>query len=384
MQLTRPGPGAAGRVYLDHNATSPLLPEARAAILEALAAPGNPSSVHADGRAARRRLEHAREQIATTLGVGPEQLVFTSGGTEADNLALLQVDGPVLVSAIEHPAVLEVRPDAVRIPVNADGIVDLAALDALLEERRPALVAVMLANNETGVIQPVAEVARLAHAHGALVHVDAVQALGKLAFRFDQLGADMLAISAHKLGGPVGIGALVLGADLELRPLLRGGGQERGLRPGTGNVAAAAGFAAALACWDEGERQRLAALREQLERELLARVPEARILAAGAPRLPNTSCIALPGVAATTQLIRLDLEGISVSAGSACSAGRIGRSHVLAAMGVEPAVAASAIRVSLGWSSCEADIERFVVAWTELARQLTRAPALVSAMMRPT
>ncbi|GBD43501.1 Cysteine desulfurase NifS [bacterium HR40] len=394
MRRSRGVPGAAAdspdmsgrgsRVYLDHNATSWLRPEAREAILACLDEPGNPSSVHADGRRARARLEKARERLAAVLGVAPAQLVFTSGGSEADNLGLHQTDRPVLVSAIEHPAVLAARADAIPIPVEESGIVDLDALEALLVRHRPGMVAVMLANNETGVIQPVAEVARRVHAHGALLHVDAVQALGKLDFRLDELGADFLAVSAHKLGGPVGIGALVVREGLALRPLVRGGGQERGRRAGTENVAAAVGFAAALAAWSEEEKRRLARLRDRMEEAMRDQVPEARIIGLGAPRLPNTSCVALPGVDAVTQLVRLDLAGISVSAGSACSSGRIGRSHVLAAMGLPPAVCNSAIRISLGWSTTAAEIERFVEAWTGIARALLPARGLALVPARPT
>lgn len=371
--------GRPPRIYLDHNATSPLRPEARAALLEGLSLVGNASSVHAHGREARRRLEEARARIAGRLGIAPERLVFTSGGTEADNLALHQVDGPVLVSAVEHPAVLDARPDAVRIPVGADGLVDLAALTELLDRHRPRLVAVMLANNETGAIQPVAEVARLAHARGALVHVDAVQAFGRLPVRPDDIGADTLAISAHKLGGPVGIGALIVAEGLELRPLLRGGGQERRRRAGTEAVALALAFAAAAEAADEEENRAVGLLRDRMEVELERRLPGLRILAREAPRLPNTSCLAVPGIDAATQLVRLDLAGVSVGAGSACSSGRIGRSHVLDAMGLPPAVAGAAIRVSLGWTTREAEIERFVEAWTGIVGELARPSGLVDA-----
>lgn len=370
--------GPRARVYLDHNATSPLRPQAREAWLEALACGGNPSSVHAEGRAARRRLEDARERIARRLNVAAERIVFTSGGTEADNLALHQVEGPILVSAIEHPAVLEPRPDALRIPVTSEGLVDLAALAEMLQQHRPQLVAVMLANNETGAIQPIVEVARLVHAAGALLHVDAVQAAGRMELEPDALGADLLALSAHKLGGPVGIGALVVGDGLELRPLIRGGGQERRRRSGTENVAGACGMAAALDAALADDLQQLRQLRDAMEVELQRAIPEVRIFAQNVPRLANTSCIALPGVDATTQLVRLDLEGIAVSAGSACSSGKIGPSHVLTAMGVPPQLARCAIRVSLGWSTTAADIERFIRAWTAMARALLPRPALAS------
>ncbi len=355
------------RVYLDHNATSPLRPEARAALLEALDEVGNPSSIHAFGRAARRRLETAREQIAHRLRIDPERLVFTSGGTESNLLALSQAQGPVLVSAIEHPSVLENAPGAERLPVGADGRLDLAALEARLSRGPAALVALMWANNETGVLQPVAQAAALCRRFGVALHIDAAQAAGRLELDLSALSFTTLTLSAHKFGGPPGIGALVLGEGVEIRPLLRGGGQERRRRAGTENVPAAAGFAAALTAWSAAERTRLAALRDRFEAELLAAVPQALVIARHVPRLPNTSMVALPGVPAELLVIRLDLEGVAVSAGSACSSGKVERSHVLAAMGLPEEVAGSAVRVSLGPTTRAEDVMAAVAAFARIA-----------------
>jgi cysteine desulfurase len=362
--------------YLDWNATAPLRPEAAAAMTAALGHYGNPSSVHRRGRAARRIVEEAREAVAALAGARPEGVIFTSGGTEANALALAGCGrGRVLVSAVEHASVLEAAPAAERIPVDGAGIVARDALDRLLAaDPRPALVSVMLANNETGVIEPVAAVAETAHRHGALFHCDAVQAAGKLPLDLGALGADLLTLSAHKLGGPPGVGALVLGRDLDLAPLVRGGGQERGRRAGTENLPGIAGFGAAaraaiaqMAVWD-----RVRALREALESALAARAPEAVVIAAAAPRLPNTTAVAMPGTPAETQVIALDLDGVMVSAGAACSSGKVRASHALEAMGVGPELAGSTIRVSLGWETGEADIARFLDAWAALYRRRNR------------
>jgi cysteine desulfurase len=362
--------------YLDWNATAPLRPEAGAAIGEALALGGNPSSVHRRGRAARHLVERGRETVAALVGAAADGVVFTSGGTEANHLALLGAGrARVLVSAVEHSSVLQAAPNAERIAVDGDGIVDPAALAALLDaDRRPTLVSVMLANNETGVIQPVRELAEIAHARGALFHCDAVQAAGKIPVSIAELGADFLTLSAHKIGGPSGIGALVVAGSAEVAPLLRGGGQERNRRAGTENLAGIAGFAAACAVCGGAEYARARALRDRLEAAL---PPDAVVIAAAAPRLPNTSAIAMPGVSAETQIIALDLDGVMVSAGAACSSGKVGPSHVLAAMGIAPEIADATIRVSLGWSTTEADIAHFLDAWTALYRR-TRKRAIAA------
>src|SRR5262245_5678435 len=285
--------------YLDWNATAPLRPEAASAIADALALGANPSSVHHKGRVARQLLERSRAAVAALVGAAPNGVVFTSGGTEANHLALLGCGrARVLVSVVEHSSVLQAVPNAERIPVERDGIVDGAALAALLAgDERPALVSVMLANNETGVIQPVHAFAEIAHAHGALFHCDAVQAAGKIPLSMPQLGADLLTLSAHKIGGPTGIGALVMGPGIEIAPLQRGGGQERNRRAGTENLAGIAGFAAATAVCDQAEYERVGDLRDRLEAAL---PPDAIVIGAGAQRLPNTSAIAMPGIPAET------------------------------------------------------------------------------------
>jgi cysteine desulfurase len=381
MNAGIPAGGAARRnnvcteTYLDWNATAPLRPEAAAAISAALTHCGNPSSVHRGGRAARQAIERARESIAAVLGgsVEPSGVIFVSGGTEANHLALLGAGRDrVLVSAVEHHSVLDAVPDAEVIPVNADGLIALDPLDRLLAtDARPALVSVMLANNEIGVIQPVAEIAGLARKYGALFHCDAVQAAGKIVLDAGAIGADLVTLSAHKLGGPPGVGALAVTSGLDLVPLFRGGGQERGRRAGTENLPGIAGFAAAASAAAEeiAVYDRIRALRDDLEAGLAAVAPEAVVVGAAAPRLPNTSAIAMPGVAAETQVIALDLDGVMVSAGAACSSGKVGPSHVLAAIGLEQDIAASTIRVSLGWSSSEADIAHFLQAWTTLYRR---------------
>ncbi|HYG91775.1 MAG TPA: cysteine desulfurase family protein [Azospirillum sp.] len=363
------------RIYLDYNASAPLKPGVKDAVAGALGLVGNPSSVHGHGRAVRRVVEDARARVAALAGVAPTRVVFTAGGTEANNLALRGFPGRrVVVSAVEHDSVLTASPDAVRVPVDGQGVADLAALERILAGG-PALVSLMLVNNETGVVQPVAEAARLAHAHGALIHCDAVQAAGRLPLDLGALGVDLLTLSAHKIGGPAGVGALVLAEGVEPEPLLRGGGQERRRRAGTENLLGIAGFgaAAALALEDLAAAGDLAALRDDLERRALAAVPAARVMGAGAPRVGNVACLALPGVPGETQVMALDLAGIAVSAGSACSSGKVKASHVLTAMGADGSLTGSAIRVSLGWASTAEEVERFVAAWTAMARRLMPA-----------
>ena len=366
--------GSARRAesYLDWNATAPLRPEAVAAMSEALRRWGNPSSVHRRGRAARQIIERAREAVAGLLGdVDPSGVIFVSGGTEANHLALLGAGRErVLVSAVEHDSVRHAVPAAEIIPVGPDGIVALEELDRLLgADLRPALVSVMYANNETGVIQPISEIASIAHRHGAIFHCDAVQAPGKVALEVGTIGADLVSVSAHKIGGPPGVGALIVTGGVDLTPLLRGGGQEHRRRAGTENLPGIAGFAAAAAAADIAACERVAALRDGLEAEIAAIAPDAVVLGATANRLPNTSAIAMPGVAAETQVVALDLDGVMVSAGAACSSGKVGPSHVLAAMRVAPEIAASTIRVSLGWSSSKAEIAHFLRSWTALYRR---------------
>ncbi|MGC8477059.1 MAG: cysteine desulfurase family protein [Acetobacteraceae bacterium] len=366
-------------VYLDANASEPPRPEALAAAGRALALTGNPASVHGPGRAARALLESARETLAGLLGARPGEVVFTSGATEANALALhaLPAGRRVLVGATEHDSVLAAAAGAPRLPVGQDGVIDLDAAAAALAGG-PAFVAVMAANNETGTIQPLAALAALCRRHGAWLHVDAVQGLG----RGPIPPGDSLAISGHKLGGPPGAGALVLrGAIGAPRPLLAGGGQERGWRAGTPPLAAIAGLAAAAAAAfaaGDAEAARLGLLRDRIA--AAAAAAGAVVLAAGAPRLTNTACLALPGVRADAQVIALDLAGIAVSAGAACSSGKVAPSHVLAAMG-QGALAGQAIRVSLPWNATAAEAEAFIAAYPAIAARLAaalRGPAACS------
>jgi cysteine desulfurase len=363
-------------IYLDHNATTPMLPAVASVVVDALATTGNPSSVHEFGRASRGLVEDARERVAALAGADPSRVIFTSGGTEANNLAL-RGRQRFLVSAVEHPSVLRAAPDFELIPVNADGVVNLEALEAMLETSSvPAMVSVMLANNETGVIQPVAEVARLACRFGAMVHCDAVQAAAWVPISKDALGVHMLSLSAHKIGGPRGVGALVVSGDAAVRALVRGGGQERGRRAGTENVPGIAGFGAAAGLVGEGigHAPAIRRLRDDLERRVRALAPEAFVFGSAAERLPNTVCMATPGISSETQVISLDLAGVAVSAGAACSSGKVTASHVLAAMGVADDLASSAIRVSLGRATTAAEVERFVGVWSAL-RARVAAPA---------
>ena len=369
----------SGPIYLDYNATAPIKPEVVTAVSETMMLAGNPSSVHGFGRDVRKRIEDAREQIAALIGCSPPELVFTAGGTEANNTALSGAGRRVLiVSAIEHPAVLRtaeaVAEEHIVLPVDGEGLLDMASLDKALAAHGPeALVSVMLANNETGVIQPVAEIAARATAAGALVHCDAVQAPGRIPVSFAGLGVDMMSIAAHKFAGPKGIGALVVRSGLEIAPLIHGGGQERGLRGGTENAAGIVGFgtAAQLAQGDLARAGEIAALRDRMESRLRETEPDVVIFSQGAERLPNTSCLTMPGVQSETQVMGLDLAGVAVSAGSACSSGKVEPSHVLRALGAADAVGGCAIRVSMGWATTEEETERFLGTWRALYAGLT-------------
>jgi cysteine desulfurase len=371
------------RSYLDYNATAPLRPEVRAAMLAALDAHGNPSSVHAEGRAARALIESARAKVASLAGAKPENVIFTSGGSEANALALAAQTGEAwhcYISAVEHPSVLAggrfYRGSTSRIPVSGDGVIDLDVLAAELAKHhlggwRP-FVSLMAANNETGAIQPVAEAAKIVHEAGGVLHTDAVQVGGRLPLDFAALGADMMTLSAHKIGGPKGVGALVLREGVPVEPLIKGGGQERRRRAGTENVAGIVGFgvAAEFAAAEVGRASELAALRDELEERALEVEPDTLVVSGRVARLPNTSCIAVPGTKAETLVIGLDLAGVAVSAGSACSSGKVEASHVLSAMGLLPELAQGAIRISLGFGTLSADIERFIGAWSELIKRM--------------
>jgi cysteine desulfurase len=378
------------RAYLDWNASAPLRAEARAALTAALEVTGNPSSVHGEGRQARQIVEQAREAVAALAGADARNVTFTSGGTEANALALTpeihvgddrRPFARLLVSAIEHPSVLAGgrfdRMQIETIPVNADGVIDLKALERRLESiDEHVLVSIMVANNETGVIQPITAAAEIVHRHGGLLHADAVQAAGRMPLDIGAFGADLLTLSAHKIGGAKGAGALIR-RDESIHfadPLIRGGGQERGLRAGTENTAAIAAFgaaAAAVASNFAAEAAHMAKLRDRLESGIRAATPEAVIFGDQADRLPNTTLVAVPGGKAETLVIAFDLDGVAVSSGSACSSGKVAPSHVLAAMGVPRELARSAIRISTGPATTEADIDRVLNVWQKLGKSLS-------------
>jgi cysteine desulfurase len=377
---------ARDRVYLDWNATTPLRPEARDAMAAAWELAGNPSSVHAEGRQARRLVEEARAIVAGAVGADSRNVVFTSGGTEANALALTpglrrggQAVDRLIVSAIEHASVLsggQFAADRIAVAgVTPSGVVDLDRLRGLLADGPPALVSVMVANNETGALQPVAEVAGIVHAAGGLLHVDAVQTFGKIDIDMKALQADLLSVSAHKIGGPKGVGALILANGVSgLDALIRGGGQELGRRAGTENVAGIAGFGAAtkvaMAARD-ADMARVERLRKRLE-DGLRQTRGILVISDNVPRLPNTTLFGAPGLKAETAVIGFDLEGIAVSSGSACSSGKVQPSHVLEAMGYGPELSKSAVRLSLGWSTTEAEVDRTLEAWRKLAGTLLK------------
>jgi cysteine desulfurase len=382
---------ATARHYLDHNATSPLRDEARLAMIEAMGLVGNASSIHQEGRQARARIEKARDAVARLSGASARDVIFTSGGTEANALALtpgLKIDGSpapfthLLVGATEHVCVLEGHrfPTETmrRIEVDAGGLIKRDHLAALLEEvereKGRALVAVQAANNETGIVQPIAEFALLVHQFGGILHCDAVQAAGRLPLDQVTAGADMIALSAHKIGGPQGVGALVMrsGGISIVDRMMRGGGQERGARSGTENVAGIAGFgAAASASLDAlaDHARTLQNLRDRAEAAILALVPDAVIFGRGVSRLPNTVLFSIPGISAETALMAFDLAGIALSSGSACSSGKVRKSHVLDAMGVSGDLASGALRLSFGLTSGEADLAAFSRVLEKVVRQ---------------
>lgn len=380
-----------GMIYADYNATAPVRPEAKAAMLAALEVGANPSSVHGPGRAARKLLEQARSQVGLAIGARAQDIVFTSGGTEANALALhgvvAQLDGKctLLVSAIEHEAVAKNAGYAgVAIEtayVTASGQLDLDWLRDRLSkwhQTRDGLpvLALMMANNETGVVQPVAEAAAMVRDAGGLTHCDAVQGLGKLMVNVGLLGVDYLALSAHKVGGPQGVGALWVRSGAPLKPVLFGGGQERSLRSGTENLSGIAGFGAATeaAIRDMPKLQALAAARDSMEAKLIS---EAGVTVFGAEteRLAQTSNFAIAGFRAETQVMAMDLAGVAVSSGSACSSGKVKRSLVLSAMGVDDDLSESAVRISFGWDTAPGDFDTAADAWLQAARRTVLKPA---------
>ena len=358
------------RVYADYNATAPLRAEARAAMIDAMAVLGNPSSVHGPGRAARALIETARREVAALVNAAPQSVIFTSGGTEASALALKGCGrSRIVISAIEHEAVLEAIPAAKRLPVNTDGVLDLDMVRAALSDGGgDCLISVQWANNESGVLQPIEHIVEIAHAHGALVHSDAVQAVGKLPVDMKAIGVDLMSVSAHKIGGPMGAGALIAREGLDVQAVQSGGGQEKGRRSGTENVIGIAGFGAAAraSLTTLGDWQRVSALRDRFEEALQGVGDDTRIFSSGVARLPNTTCVSIRGLRAETQVISLDLAGIAVSSGSACSSGKVRRSHVLDAMDPGTMDAGTAIRVSIGWDTTEQDIDRLAAAWRDL------------------
>jgi cysteine desulfurase len=362
-------------VYLDHNATTPLLPAARAIMLEMLEFPGNASSVHKLGRESRRRIEQARAQIATLVNAASRAvIIFTSGATEANNL-VIKGSGceRIIVSAIEHPSVLNAVSEKEIIPVLTNGVIDLAALENMLQKNdRSTLISVMQVNNETGSIQPIDEVVALAKKYGALVHTDAVQAAGRIAIDLQKTGIDFITLSAHKIGGLQGVGCLVLSNCVTVMPLMQGGNQEKNLRAGTENLAGICAFGAAADHSTQSMQKynKLSVLRDYIEVKIQGMAPETVIFGREVPRVANTSMFAVPGLPSETQLIALDLANIYVSNGSACSSGTVKSSHVLKAMGIEDALAGCALRVSLGWNTTQDDVDCFIEKWGEMYRRI--------------
>lgn len=376
----------SSRIYLDHNATSPLRPQARDAMIAALGRDGNASSVHREGRAQRQLIENAREQIAALVGCDAAEVVFTSGATEANNIALGAGWDTIYRAGIEHESVLMPAQaggaQVLELPVRVDGIVDNGALGDAVAAGAAAggrgLLSLQMANNETGICQDVRAAAEICREHGVKVHTDAVQACGRIAVDFEAMGADLLSLSSHKIGGPMGVGALIIRRGFELRPLIQGGGQERRRRAGTENVAAIAGFGAAAEAASadlQAEYPRLRELRDHAEAELLTMTQGVVVIGHGGPRLPNTICVALPGDLAETSVIKADLAGIAISAGSACSSGKVGASHVLSAIGVEPDLARTAIRISLGWNTTRTCLEEFLSRFRGVLKRDVRAVA---------
>lgn len=362
-------------IYLDYNATAPIRSEVIELVTEVMAEGGNPSSVHASGRKAKGRLETARRQIASLLKSKSQEIIFTSGGTEANNMVLNGFsDRKLFISAAEHDSIVgpSNKLDTEVIPVDSAGLLDLKELKSrLAASDQPALVSVMLANNETGVIQPIAEIADIVHEFNGILHTDAIQAVGKIDVSFSDLGVDAMTISGHKIGGPQGQGALVLKEGLPIAAHQTGGGQELGRRGGTENVAGIAGFglAAELAAESLKKSEGVAELRAELETKLKAACSDIVIYGVASDRLPNTCCVSMPGVNSELQVMNFDLAGIAVSAGSACSSGKVKASHVLTAMGATPEAASEAIRISLGRDTTKEEIEKFVEVWSKLYRK---------------
>jgi len=358
------------KTYLDYNATAPIRSEVIDLVTKVMREVGNASSVHGHGRAARKYVEDARIQVAALCSVDPEQVIFTSGATEATNAALCHFkDQKTLISTIEHPAVVDSLPNAVTIPVTTDGIIDMEAYHKLLNDgQSPALVSVMLINSETGVIQPIAEMAKIAHEKGALFHTEIVQGAGRIDINLNKLGVDYMSLSAHKFAGPQGVGALILRQGLDAPKFMRGGGQEKNCRAGTHNTAGISGMglAAQMAVDGMAAYQKIGVMRDNLEKRLKQISDKAVIYGENAPRICNTTNVGVSGLPAQTQMMALDLDGISVSSGSACSSGSFKPSHVLMAMGVSEEDAKCALRISMGWNTTSSDIENFIKSWSKI------------------
>ena len=370
------------RIYFDYNATAPLWPEAHNAMIAALDVTGNPSSVHSEGRKARGVIEAARLSIARLINSKPSEIVFTSGATEANAWVMAQPFDTIFVAGVEHDSVLAAahacNAEVVLLGVDTDGRVRVEEIAERVLKGSPvgrALVSLQLANNETGVIQDIAAVSAFAREHGLLVHTDAVQAPGRITVDFAALDVDLMSLSAHKFGGPKGVGALVIRDHLDLEPLIRGGGQERRRRAGTENLAAIAGFGAAAEAAHAAlaEAGTISAFRDDMIAAIRSATPGAVIIGDGAPRLPNTLSVAVPGLLAETMVIRFDLAGIALSAGSACSSGKVGASHVLEAMGLPREITTCAIRISLGHATTKGEIDRFVAAWKDITAKTALA-----------
>lgn len=355
-------------VYLDYNATAKIRPEVIALVTKIMEEVGNASSVHNFGRCARKYVEDARAQVASLCHVSPEQVIFTSGATESINTVLSGFrDQRVLISAVEHPAVIASAPQAEKIPVTSDGVVDMNTYKEMLKNA-PALVSVMLVNSETGVIQPITEMAKLAHEVGALFHTDAVQGAGRIDISLDALGSDFISLSAHKMAGPQGVGAIIARENIKIPKFMLGGGQEKNYRAGTHNTAGIAGMglAAELALQNMPAYADIQKLRDEMELRMRKISNTITIYGDKSPRIGNTTNVGLPGVPAQTQMMALDLDGIAVSSGSACSSGSFKASHVLLAMGATDEEAKSALRISLGWATTQSDIDRFLESWSKI------------------
>ena len=359
-------------IYFDHNATSPLRPEAAAAITAVMGVPSNPSSVHSFGQFAKNHIEKSRRQLAMMIKAKPEEIIFTSGGTEANAMALLRQVPHVITSAIEHVAVLDAVPNAEKIPVDDQGVIQLDALDKVAAAApKGSLISIMMANNETGVVQPIKDVVALGRSHGHLVHSDAIQALGKIDLNFAELDLDLMSLSAHKIGGPTGVGAIIQREGLSSFPRIHGGGQEKNRRPGTENFLGITGFGAAAEAAQNGvdHLAMLTKLHGQFESMITKEAPDAVIFGAGVNRLPNTTNITMPGRISETQVMSFDIEGIALSAGSACSSGKVKSSHVLEAMSSGRDIS-SAIRISSGWTTTKEDFDRLAEIWIKLYKQV--------------